>query len=63
MPRVLKFGALTAIVLVAGTWTATHGQTGNRPGSLDTSFGTGGVAITDLSLRRRRLRRGRLGRW
>jgi uncharacterized delta-60 repeat protein len=44
MHRMLKFGALTAIVLVAGTWTVTQGQTGGDPGTLDTSFGTGGVA-------------------
>jgi uncharacterized delta-60 repeat protein len=44
MHRMLKYVALAAIMVLAGTWTVTHGQTGNSPGSLDTSFRSGGVA-------------------
>jgi uncharacterized delta-60 repeat protein len=44
MRKIAKYIVLMALILWAGTWTATRGQTGNSPGSLDTSFGTGGVA-------------------
>ncbi len=50
MHRMMKFGALTAIVLAAGTLTVTHGQTGDcdlaQPGCLDSSFGGGGKLLS-----------------
>ena len=48
MHRMLKCLALTAIVVLAGTWTVTHGQ-GYTPGSLDPSFGTDGATSMSLS--------------
>ncbi len=47
MHRMMKDVALTAIVLVAGTWTVTRGQV-FTPGSLDPTFGAGGMASTTV---------------
>jgi uncharacterized delta-60 repeat protein len=44
MRSVAKYVLLVALIVGVGTWTVTRGQTGNGPGALDTSFGTGGVA-------------------
>ena len=38
--------ALTAAMLAAVTWTVMYGQSGGWPGTLDPSFGTGGVAMS-----------------
>jgi uncharacterized delta-60 repeat protein len=44
----MRYIALTAVVLLAGTWTVTHGQS-PCAGCLDTTFGNGGKAAIDLS--------------
>jgi hypothetical protein len=46
----MRYIALTASLLLAGTWTVTHGQTGTclLPGCLDASFGANGMASTSL---------------
>jgi uncharacterized delta-60 repeat protein len=44
MRRTVKYLLMLALIFGVGAWPVTRGQTGNSPGSLDTSFGTGGVA-------------------